>query len=56
VVHKQGIFFSNILFDRYVNIWDLDKTPMIFEAGQKTLEANKEELLSLIPNFITERI
>jgi NTE family protein len=56
VVHNQEIFFLNIPFDRYINIWDVDKTPMIFEAGQKTLEANKEELLSLIYNFDTERI
>jgi len=41
------IIWMKVKFDHYLSIWDVDKFPLIHNAGQKALDSIKEELMNL---------
>ena len=50
-IHHHEIVIINIHFEEVINMWDVEKLPLIMETGNKIIERKKEEILSAIESF-----
>ncbi len=50
-LHSYEIVVLNVFFDKDIQIWDVDKIPLILDTGQKAVDRKKEEILFLIQEF-----
>ncbi len=50
-LHHYEIIQANVRFTIPVEFWDVEKVPLVLEAGGKAAEAKKGEILSAIRNF-----
>ena len=50
-LHHHEIVIVNVPFDQVIQMWDVEKVPVIMETGQKTVEQKKGEILSAIESF-----
>ena len=50
-LHSYEIVVVNVLFEQDIQIWDVDKIPLILDTGQKAVDRKKAEILSLIQGF-----
>ncbi len=50
-LHHHEIVIINIPFEKYIQIWDVQEIPTILDAGQKAVDQNKEDILSVIRSF-----
>jgi hypothetical protein len=41
----------NVLFEKYIQLWDVDEVPAILDAGEKAVNQKKEEILSVLRSF-----
>ena len=53
-LHHHEIVIINVPFEKYIQVWDVNEVPAILDAGQKAVDQNKEEILSVIGNFQKE--
>ena len=44
-LHNSEIIYMKVEFDKTINFWEIEKFPMILEAGEKALEKIRDELL-----------
>jgi len=49
--HHHEIVFVNIIFDRIIEMWEVDQIPAILEKGHQTVTVKQEEILSVINSF-----
>ncbi len=50
-LHHHEIVIVNVPFYQDIQMWDVDKVPVVLETGQKVVEQKKEEILSAIASF-----
>lgn len=50
-LHGGEVINANIVFDRYISIWEIDKMPAILKAGEKALEKVKGEIMLALDHF-----
>jgi len=50
-LHHHEIVIINVLFEKYIQVWDVDEAPAILAAGQKAVDQKKDEILSVIGSF-----
>jgi len=47
-LHHHEIVILNVVFDKYIQIWDVEEVPTILSAGRKAVDAKSESILSAI--------
>ena len=50
-LHHHEIVIVNVPFYQDIQMWDMDKIPIVLEAGQKTVGQKEEEILAAIKSF-----
>lgn len=50
-MHHHEIVVINMHFDEMINMWDVDKMPVIIETGRRIIEKKKAEISAAIENF-----
>jgi NTE family protein len=50
-LHSYEIVVINVFFDKDIQIWDVDKIPLILDTGKKAVDGKKEEILAVIDEF-----
>lgn len=50
-LHSYEIVVVKVLFDKYIQVWDVDEVPAILDTGRKAVDRKKEEILSAIREF-----
>ena len=50
-LHHHEIVIVNVPFYQDIQMWDVDKVPVILETGQKVVGQKKEEILAAIESF-----
>lgn len=50
-LHHHEIVTVNVRFYQHIAMWDVDQIPTVLEAGQKTVDQKKEEILAAIESF-----
>jgi NTE family protein len=50
-LHHHEIVIVNVPFYQDIQMWDMDQIPTVLEAGQKTVDQKKEEILAAVESF-----
>ena len=50
-LHHHEIVILNVHFDEVINMWEIDKLPLIMETGRKVIDSRKEDILSAINEY-----
>lgn len=50
-LHHHEIVILNVHFDEVINMWDIEKLPVIMETGKRVIDSKKEEILCAINEF-----
>ncbi|MBN1189218.1 MAG: patatin-like phospholipase family protein [Dehalococcoidales bacterium] len=50
-IHSYEIVVINVLFKKYIQIWDVGDIPLIMETGRKAVDQKKEEIVAVIREF-----
>lgn len=50
-LHHHEIIIIDVPFDQVINMWNVEKIPVILEAGRKAVQKHRQEILTAISSF-----
>jgi NTE family protein len=50
-LHHHEIIIVYVDFDEVINMWNVEKIPVILEAGKKAMERSRDEILAAVASF-----
>ncbi len=50
-LHGGEVIYANVVFDKYISIWEIEKMPAILEAGELALEKVSREIMLTLEHY-----